>query len=166
MKRLTRQVAVTAMVMAMAGSTAACDSSSTEVEPLVDIVATAQAAGQFNTLLAAVEAAGLTSTLRSNGPFTVFAPTDAAFAAVPSATLNALLADPAALAAVLGYHVVPGSVDASQVVTLTSAPTVNGKRLPITVTNGVVRVDGVRVVATDVRASNGIIHVIDAVLVP
>jgi uncharacterized surface protein with fasciclin (FAS1) repeats len=166
MNRFSRKAVTTAMVMAVAGSTAACNSSSTGVEPLVDIVATAQAAGQFNTLLTAVEAAGLTTTLRSSGPFTVFAPTDAAFAAVPQATLNALLGDPAALAAVLGYHVVPGSVEASQVVTLTSAPTVNGKPLPITVANGVVRVDGVRVVMTDVRASNGIIHVIDAVLIP
>jgi transforming growth factor-beta-induced protein len=134
--------------------------------PPTELDNTSTAAGQFSTLLAAVDAAGLTSTLRSNGPFTVFAPTDAAFAAVPQATLNALLADPAALAAVLGYHVVPGLVEASQAVTLTSAQTVNGKPLPITFTNGVVRVDGVRVVATDVRASSGIIHVIDAVLIP
>jgi uncharacterized surface protein with fasciclin (FAS1) repeats len=152
-------VGATSMVLA------ACDSTSTEPQ-LVDIVATAQAAGQFNTLLTAVSAAGLTATLQGPGPFTVFAPTDAAFAAVPAATLNALLADPELLTAVLTYHVVPGSVTASQVVTLSSAPTVNGKPLPITVVNGQVRVDGVLVVMTDVRASNGVIHVIDAVLIP
>jgi uncharacterized surface protein with fasciclin (FAS1) repeats len=154
-----------AAVMVAVMTAAACDST-TASDPLVDIVATAQSAGQFNTLLTAVEAAGLTSTLRSGGPFTVFAPTDAAFAEIPSATLQALLADTEALTAVLTYHVVPGDVLASQVVGLSSAPTVNGKSLPITVAHGEVFVDGVRVVMTDVRASNGIIHVIEGVLLP
>jgi uncharacterized surface protein with fasciclin (FAS1) repeats len=154
-----------AVVMVSALTAAACDST-TAPDPLVDIVTTAQAAGQFNTLLTAVEAAGLTATLQSGGPFTVFAPTDAAFAEIPPATLQALLADTEALTAVLTYHVVPGEVPASQVVGLSSAPTVNGKALPITVVNGEVFVDGVRVLVTDVRASNGIIHVIEGVLLP
>lgn len=166
MNRMIRWTRTLVLGAATVAVTAACSSDSTEPAPLVDIVATAQAAGQFNTLIAAVEAAGLTNTLKTGGPFTVFAPTDAAFAQIPQATLNALLADTPALTSVLTYHVVPGSVTASQVVNLTSASTVNGKALPITVTNGVVRVDGVRVVTTDIRASNGIIHVIEGVLLP
>jgi uncharacterized surface protein with fasciclin (FAS1) repeats len=163
MTKLIKRFALLPMAALVLG---ACESTTKAEAPLVDIVATAEAAGQFGTLLTAVQAAGLTATLQGPGPFTVFAPTDAAFAAVPAATLEALLADPAALAAVLTYHVVPGDVRAAQVVNLSSAPTVNGKELEITVLNGVVRVDGVQVVMTDVLASNGVIHVIDAVLIP
>ena len=131
-----------------------------------DIVDTAVAAGDFNTLVTAVKAAGLVETLTGEGPFTVFAPTDAAFAKVPTDTLNALLADSAALANVLTYHVVAGNVMAADVVKLTSAVTVQGQAVSIAVKDGKVYVDGAQVVATDIKASNGVIHVIDAVILP
>ena len=131
-----------------------------------DIVDTAVAAGDFNTLVTAVKAAGLVETLKGEGPFTVFAPTDAAFAKVPTDTLNALLADKAALANVLTYHVVAGKVMAADVVKLNSAATVQGQAVSIEVRDGKVYVDGSQVVATDIKASNGVIHVIDAVILP
>jgi len=131
-----------------------------------DIVDTAVAAGDFSTLVTAVKAAGLVETLKGEGPFTVFAPTDAAFAKVPTETLNALLADKAALANVLTYHVVAGKVMAADVVKLTSAVTVQGQSVSIAVKDGKVYVDGAQVVATDIKASNGVIHVIDAVILP
>ena len=131
-----------------------------------DIVDTAVAAGDFNTLVTAVKAAGLVETLKGEGPFTVFAPTDAAFAKVPTDTLNALLADKAALANVLTYHVVAGKVMAADVVKLTSAETVQGQAVSIEVKDGKVYVDGTQVVTTDIKASNGVIHVIDAVILP
>jgi uncharacterized surface protein with fasciclin (FAS1) repeats len=131
-----------------------------------DIVETAQAAGSFNTLLEAAQAAGLVDVLKGEGPYTVFAPTDEAFAQIPEADLNALLADEEALRSVLLYHVVPGRVLASQVVELDSAETAQGGVVTIEVEDGVVRVDEARVVSTDIQASNGIIHVIDRVLLP
>ena len=131
-----------------------------------DIVDTAVAAGDFNTLVTAVKAAGLVETLKGEGPFTVFTPTDAAFAKVPTDTLNALLADKAALANVLTYHVVAGKVMAADVVKLTSAETVQGQAVSIEVKDGKVYVDGAQVVTTDIKASNGVIHVIDAVILP
>ena len=131
-----------------------------------DIVDTAVAAGDFSTLVTAVKAAGLVETLKGEGPFTVFAPTDAAFAKVPTETLNALLADKAALANVLTYHVVAGKVMAADVVKLTSAVTVQGQAVSIEVKDGKVYVDGAQVVTTDIKASNGVIHVIDAVILP
>ena len=131
-----------------------------------DIVDTAVAAGDFNTLVTAVKAAGLVETLKGEGPFTVFAPTDAAFAKVPTDTLNALLADKAALANVLTYHVVAGKVMAADVVKLTSAVTVQGQAVSIEVKDGKVYIDGTQVVTTDIEASNGVIHVIDAVILP
>ena len=131
-----------------------------------DIVDTAVAAGDFNTLVTAVKAAGLVETLKGEGPFTVFAPTDAAFAKVPTDTLNALLADKAALANVLTYHVVAGKVMAADVVKLTSAETVQGQAVSIEVKDGKVYVDGAQAVTTDIKASNGVIHVIDAVILP
>ena len=131
-----------------------------------DIVDTAVAAGDFNTLVTAVKAAGLVETLKGEGPFTVFAPTDAAFAKVPTDTLNALLADRAALANVLTYHVVAGKVMAADVVKLSSAETVQGQAVSIEVKDGKVYVDGAQVVTTDIKASNGVIHVIDAVILP
>jgi uncharacterized surface protein with fasciclin (FAS1) repeats len=131
-----------------------------------DIVDTAVAAGDFNTLVTAVKAAGLVETLKGEGPFTVFAPTDAAFAKVPTETLNALLADKAALANVLTYHVVAGKVMAADVVKLTSAETVQGQAVSIEVKGGKVYVEGAQVVTTDIKASNGVIHVIDAVILP
>ena len=131
-----------------------------------DIVDTAVAAGDFNTLVTAVKAAGLVETLKGEGPFTVFAPTDAAFAKVPTDTLNALLADKAALANVLTYHVVAGKVMAADVVKLTSAETVQGQAVSIEVKDGKVYVNGAQVVTTDIKASNGVVHVIDAVILP
>ena len=131
-----------------------------------DIVDTAVAAGDFKTLVTAVKAAGLVETLKGEGPFTVFAPTDAAFEKVPTDTLNALLADKAALANVLTYHVVAGNVMAADVVKLTSAVTVQGQAVSIEVKDGKVYVDGSQVVATDIKASNGVIHVIDGVILP
>lgn len=131
-----------------------------------DIVDTAVAAGSFNTLVTAVKAADLVSTLKGAGPFTVFAPNDAAFAKVPAADLNALLADKAALAKVLTYHVVPGKVLAADVVKLQSATTVQGQPLKIEVKDGTVYVDGAKVLSTDIETSNGVIHVIDSVVSP
>lgn len=131
-----------------------------------DIVDVAIEAGSFTTLVQAVEAAGLVETLKGEGPFTVFAPTDEAFAAVPEDVLNSLLADTDALTAVLTYHVVPGKVMAADVVGLESAETVQGQSVTITTMNGSVMIDGATVVQADIEASNGVIHVIDAVILP
>ena len=130
-----------------------------------DIVDTAVAAGSFKTLAAALQAAGLVDTLKGKGPFTVFAPTDEAFAKLPAGTLDALLKDKAKLTAILTYHVVPGKVMAADVVKLKSAKTVQGGSLTIDTTSGV-KVDGANVVKTDIGASNGVIHVIDSVVLP
>jgi transforming growth factor-beta-induced protein len=135
-------------------------------EPVLDIAGTAAAAGVFNTLLAAVEAAGLLETLQGPGPFTVLAPTDAAFAALPEGTVESLLANPEALAEVLLYHVIIGAVRAEQVVTLSEATMANGQTVSISVNGGGVQVNDANVVATDIEATNGVIHVIDAVLIP
>jgi uncharacterized surface protein with fasciclin (FAS1) repeats len=132
-----------------------------------NIVQTAVAAGQFKTLVSLVKQAGLVGALSGHGPLTVFAPTDAAFAAVPKATLGALAKDKAKLKAVLLYHVVKGRVPAAKVVKRTSVKTVNGARVKIAVKNGHVVLNGsARVVKADVKASNGIIHVINRVLLP
>ncbi len=131
-----------------------------------DIVDTAVAAGSFNTLATALKAAGLVDTLKGKGPFTVFAPTDDAFKKLPAGTLEKLLADKAQLTKVLTYHVVSGKVMAADVVKLTSAKTVEGSSLKIAVANGAVKVNDANVVKTDVGASNGVIHVIDSVLLP
>ena len=131
-----------------------------------DIVDIAVSNGNFDTLVTAVQAAGLVETLKGEGPFTVFAPTDEAFAKLPSAALNALLADPKALANVLTYHVVPGKVLAADVVGLDTAGTVQGQSVDIAVKGGKVFVDGAQVVMTDVMAANGVIHVIDTVILP
>jgi uncharacterized surface protein with fasciclin (FAS1) repeats len=132
-----------------------------------DIVETAVAAGTFNTLAKALTVAGLVETLKGAGPFTVFAPTDAAFAKLPPAALAALLADKAKLTAVLTYHVVPGAVMAAQVVGLTEAATVQGSKIAIKVQGGKVMLNGATTVtATDIKAKNGVIHVIDSVLMP
>ena len=132
-----------------------------------DIVQTATDAGSFKTLLAAVKAAGLVETLQGKGPFTVFAPTDAAFAALPAGTLDGLLKDPAALKKILLYHVVSGSVTADKVVGLTSATSVEGSPIAVSVKDGTVYLnDSAKVVTPDVMASNGVIHVIDKVILP
>ncbi|HRF48407.1 MAG TPA: fasciclin domain-containing protein [Anaerolineales bacterium] len=137
------------------------------VIPNVNIVERAIGAGSFNTLVTAVKAAGLVETLAGPGPFTVFAPTDAAFAKLPRATLNALLANPAQLAAVLTYHVVPGKVMAADVVGLSSATSVQGEAISIALSGGKVVLNGnSTVTATDIPATNGVIHVIDTVILP
>ena len=135
-------------------------------EPSMNIVELAVNAGSFNTLVAAVKAADLVETLSGEGPFTVFAPTDEAFAQIPEADLNALLADKEALTAVLTYHVVPGKVMAADVVNLDTAKTANGQSVDIHVMDGKVMVDGAQVVSTDIEATNGVIHVIDKVILP
>jgi uncharacterized surface protein with fasciclin (FAS1) repeats len=133
-----------------------------------DIVDVAVSAGQFNTLAAALEAAGLVATLKGDGPFTVFAPTDAAFAKLPAGTIDTLLKpeNKDQLVAILTYHVVPGNVKAADVVKLSRATTVNGADVAIEVNDGSVRIDNALVIKTDIGASNGVIHVIDSVILP
>ena len=133
-----------------------------------DIVDTAAGAGDFKTLVAAVQAAGLVETLKGPGPFTVFAPTDAAFAKLPPGTVESLLEpkNKDKLVAVLTYHVVPAKVMAADVVKLTEAPTVQGAKAKVKVEDGRVMIDNAKVVKTDIATSNGVIHVIDAVLLP
>ena len=130
-----------------------------------DIVDTAVSAGSFKTLVTAVKAAGLVEALKGEGPFTVFAPSDEAFAKVPKEVLEGLLADKEKLADVLKYHVVSGKVKASDVVKLKSAKTLLGKAVTIEAKGGV-KVNGAKVVKTDIECSNGVIHVIDTVLIP
>ena len=133
-----------------------------------DIVDTAVAAGSFTTLAKALQAADLVDTLKGKGPFTVFAPTDDAFAKLPKGTLEDLLkpANKAKLRRILSYHVVPGRVTAADVLTLNSAKAVSGDTIDIKASDGNVMVDEARVIKTDITASNGVIHVIDSVLLP
>jgi uncharacterized surface protein with fasciclin (FAS1) repeats len=131
-----------------------------------DIVETAVAAGSFKTLATALEKTGLIATLKGKGPFTVFAPTDEAFAKLPAGTLDKLLANPEQLKAILLYHVVSGEVMAAQAAKLTSAKTVNGADLKIMAMGNGVMINNAHVASADVKASNGVIHVIDAVLLP
>lgn len=130
-----------------------------------DIVDVAVGAGNFTTLVAAVQAAGLVDTLKGEGPFTVFAPTDAAFAALPEGTVQGLLNDIPALTAILTYHVVPGKVMSSDLAEGMTAATVNGANVTITLGGGA-KVNGANIVQADIEASNGVIHVIDAVILP
>ena len=140
---------------------------STTVVAMIDIVDTA-IAGKFSTLVAAVKAAGLVETLKGAGPFTVFAPTDEAFAKLPTGTLDSLLKaeNKTKLANILKYHVVAGKVMAADVVKLHSAKTVEGQDVNIKTVNGAVTVENAHVTKTDIEASNGVIHVIDSVLLP
>ncbi|MBD3162700.1 MAG: fasciclin domain-containing protein [Candidatus Eisenbacteria bacterium] len=133
-----------------------------------DIVQTAIGAGSFETLVAAVQAAGLVETLQGEGPFTVFAPTDEAFAKLPKGTVEDLLKpeNKEKLVAILTYHVVPGKVTSNEVVKVDAAETVQGQTLPVMVKDGAVRVGNATVAKADVMASNGVIHVIDTVLLP
>ena len=161
MKSLSKTVMLAAALMALSGGSTARAQGG-------DIVDTAVSAGQFTTLVAAVKAAGLVDTLKGAGPFTVFAPTDAAFAKLPKGTVESLLKpeNKAKLTAILTYHVVAGKVMAADVVKLKSANTVNGKPVQIKVDGGTVMVDNAKVVKTDIGTSNGVIHVIDSVLLP
>lgn len=133
--------------------------------PKADILDTAKAAGSFNTLLAAVEAAGLTATLRGAGPYTVLAPTDAAFQKLPNGTLEALLADKAKLQSILLYHVVPGAVTAKELAKLSGAKTAQGQSVRITVADSI-KVNDASVIQADIATGNGVIHVIDSVILP
>ncbi len=139
-----------------------------ENQPMKNIVQVAAENGNFNTLVAAVKAAGLAETLSGPGPFTVFAPTDAAFAKLPAGTIDALIADKEKLTSILTYHVVSGKVVASDITSSSGArpATVNGQKLDITVRGGNVYVNGAQVITADVVASNGVIHVINGVLMP
>lgn len=160
-------IARMALLCGLAATAVACDDDDDNggmmVPDAVNIVATAEAAGSFNTLVAAVEAASLRATLESGGPFTVFAPTDAAFDALPDGTVDALLADPPALAQILQYHVIDGTLASGDVASRTLIPTLNGQA--VTVGDGVT-IDGASIVTADVEASNGVIHIIDEVLLP
>ena len=144
------------------------DNSKDDSAPSLNIVETAVSAGTFDTLVAAVTAADLVSVLAGPGPFTVFAPTEAAFAALPAGTVETLLLpeNKDQLIAVLTYHVVSGAVTSEQVVGLTSAPTVQGSSVNIRVEGGVVYINDAAVTRVDIEASNGVIHVIDQVLLP
>ena len=165
MKRIHALLAVL-VVAALAAATAGSTASARTAQPQADIVGTAMAAGEFTTLAKLLKRAGLVSTLQKPGPYTVFAPTDAAFAKLPKTTLNALLANKAKLKAVLLYHVVAGTVTAEDVVKLRSAKTVSGKNVRIRTTGSNVVVGGAKVIAADVMASNGVIHVVNRVLIP
>jgi len=131
-----------------------------------NIVQTAAAAGQFKTLVKLVKQAGLAGALQGKGPFTVFAPTDAAFTKVPKATLQALAKDKAKLRAVLLYHVAKGKLTAAKIVKLHSIKTLNGQSLKVRVNHGTVTIGGARVIKANIGASNGVIHVINKVLIP
>lgn len=162
MFRFGRLAAVAAIVMGIAAGSA------TAYAADKDIVDTAVAAGQFKTLAAALTAAGLVDTLKGPGPFTVFAPTDAAFAKLPAGTLDTLLKpeSKAKLTAILTYHVVAGKVMAADVVKLKEAKTVNGAMVAVKVDGGNVMINNAKVTTADIGASNGVIHVIDTVLLP
>jgi len=172
MKRtIVISLAVVAIVVSACGTAASPTPAPATPAPTAaavgDIVQTATAAGSFKTLLTAATVAGLVDTLKGAGPFTVFAPTDAAFAKLPAGTLDKLLADPAALKSILLYHVVKGKVMAADVVGLTSATSVEGPPIAISVKDGKVYLNNsAQVVTTDIAASNGVIHVIDAVILP
>ena len=163
---LTSALALAVVAPVFAAQPAASTAAQTQAR--ADIVDTAVAAGQFKTLAAALQAAGLVDTLKGAGPFTVFAPTDAAFAALPAGTVENLLKpeNREQLVAILTYHVVPGRVTASQVAGMSNATTVQGGDVAIRATGGTVSVGNARVVQADVMASNGVIHVIDKVLMP
>ena len=158
--KIAGMIAGTMTAAALAAGTAAAQEA--------DIVDTAVSAGQFQTLAAAIDAAGLIETLKGDGPFTVFAPTDEAFAKLPAGTVESLLepANREQLTAILTYHVVPGSLPAAEVVKYDAAKTVNGAQLDIDASGAGVKVNDANVTATDIMATNGVIHVIDAVVMP
>jgi uncharacterized surface protein with fasciclin (FAS1) repeats len=182
MRRISKSFVVAAVAMGLAGAgfvmqpsaAVAGDMDKKEkkeggyAKPTTDIVDTAVAAGSFNTLAAALKAGGLVDTLKGEGPFTVFAPTDEAFSKLPAGTLENLLKpeNKEQLKSILTYHVVSGKVKSKDVAGMTSAKTVNGAELPIKVEGDKVRIGSATVTKADVKASNGIIHVIDTVLIP
>jgi transforming growth factor-beta-induced protein len=155
-------------VIGCGGAESGAPASPSDKKASSDIVDTAVGAGSFKTLVAAVQAAGLADTLKGPGPFTVFAPTDEAFAKLPAGTVEDLLKpeNKDKLAKILTYHVVAGKVMAADAAKLTSAKTVNGKELTVKAEGGGVKIDAANVVKTDIECSNGVIHVIDAVVLP
>ena len=160
-------IAVSACSTAASPTPAPATPATSMAPAMKDIVDTAAGAGTFTTLLKAATAAGLVDTLKGAGPFTVFAPTDAAFAKLPAGTLDGLLKDPEALKKILLYHVVSGKVMADKVVGMTSADSVAGPAIKISVKDGTVYLnDTAKVVTTDIETSNGVIHVIDQVILP
>jgi uncharacterized surface protein with fasciclin (FAS1) repeats len=167
---MTNRIFHAAATVATLLTLSACASTypSMETKPMKNIVQVAVENGNFNTLVAAVKAAGLAETLQGPGPFTVFAPTDAAFAKLPAGTIEALLGDKEKLTSILTYHVVSGRVVAADITRMNGAMpvTVNGQKLDIKVRGGNVYVNGAQVTTADVNASNGVIHVIDGVLMP
>lgn len=158
--KLTQIIFSTLLTFVFAASTAFADGHAMKK----DIVDTAVGAGSFNTLVTAVQAAELVDTLKGDGPFTVFAPNDDAFAKIPADTLNALVADKEALTGILGLHVVAGNFMAADVVGVDQVLTITGKWLNVDVTDAGVFVNGSKVVATDIETANGVIHVIDTVI--
>ena len=171
MKKIRSISALTALAVASAVAVAAPASagpqgSAASAAAKKDIVETAVEAGQFNTLTSLLKKAGLVKTLKAKGPYTVFAPTDAAFAKVPQATLDELGQDKAKLRSVLLYHVVGRKLTAAKIVKRRSVKTLNGQRVRIRVRGETVRVGGARVTTADVGASNGVIHIINKVLIP
>lgn len=162
-----KRISLTAGVLALCAILGAANSRLAMADDAAkDIVDTAVGAGQFKTLVTAVKAADLVDTLKGKGPFTVFAPTDEAFAKIPKEKLEALLKDKKALTAVLTYHVVPGKVMAADVIKLDSAKTVQGQSVNIVAKDGKVTINGANVLKTDIICGNGVIHVIDAVILP
>jgi uncharacterized surface protein with fasciclin (FAS1) repeats len=174
--RLAAVVAMVALAAAACGSSDSKSDSPSTSKPVKEassapatdktIVVVASENKDFSTLVSAVTKAGLVETLSGPGPFTVFAPTNAAFAAIPADQLNAILADKAQLTKILTYHVVPGEVMASDLKPEQMVKTVEGQDLDIKVTNGAATVNGCNIVKTDIKASNGVVHVVDCVLIP
>ncbi len=163
----TRKLAALALALPLAFG--ACDDDNLAApEMMPDIVDTAVAAGSFQTLVAAVQAAGLVETLKGEGPFTVFAPTDEAFAALPAGTVDNLLLpeNRDQLVSILTYHVVPGRLLADDVLASATLTTVQGQSLTVSLEGGVPKVDAATILQTDIEASNGVIHIIDSVLLP
>ena len=168
-RTISTLAAATAVALAAIGpasASARTESNAVPANAKKDIVDTAVGAGSFDTLAALLKQAGLVKTLKGKGPYTVFAPTDKAFSKVPKATLDALAKDKAKLRSVLLYHVAKGKLTASKVVKRTSIKTLNGQRVRVRVRDGKVFVRGARVTTPDVAASNGVIHVINKVLIP
>ncbi|MEX1308813.1 MAG: fasciclin domain-containing protein [Candidatus Sulfomarinibacteraceae bacterium] len=162
-----KRIAALGIVLAFAAAPALAGNCGSQAKTASNnIVETAVSAGSFTTLVAAVQAADLADTLAGEGPYTVFAPTDEAFAKLPEGTVEALLANPEKLRAILLYHVVPGKVSAADVIALSSATTAQGSDINIQVADGSVMVNNALVTATDIETSNGVIHVIDSVILP
>ena len=167
-RHMLRNASAAAVLILTQTGCMSAQAGSQDVAPTKTIAEIAAESGNFNTLTAALDAAGLVETLNGPGPFTVFAPTDSAFARLPAGTVEGLLADKPQLTSVLTYHVVSGTVMASDIVKSNGAQpaTVNGQKVDVVVRDGMVYVNGARVVTADIVASNGVIHVVEAVLLP